>query len=66
MKAALLAAALATLVGTQVQASWAENANKQYPVYTGTNASLARAQAGRYYRYRHAPRPYYVHRKYER
>jgi len=44
MKAALLAAALATLVGTQAQASWAENANKQYPVYTGTDAALARAQ----------------------
>ena len=67
MKAALLAAALATLVGTQAQASWAENANKEYPVFTGTSASLARAQAGRNYRYRHSPRrPHYVHRRYER
>ena len=67
MKAALLAAALVTLVGTQAQASWAENANKQYPVYTGTNQSLARAQAGKNYRYRnYVRRPYYVHRRYER
>jgi len=47
MKAILLAAVL-TLVGTQAHASWAENANKQYPVYTGTDAALARAQAGQY------------------
>ena len=44
MKAILLAAAL-MLAGTQAHASWAEGANKQYPVYTGTNAALARAQA---------------------
>jgi len=65
MKATLLAAALVTLVGTQAQASWAENANKQYPVYTGTSQSLARAQAGRNYRQWNAPRRPYVHRKYE-
>jgi len=66
MKAALLAAALATLVGTQAQASWAENANKQYPVYTGTSQSLARAQAGNYRHRHYVRRPYYGHRKYER
>jgi len=75
MKAALLAAALMlvgtqALVGSQAQASWAENANKQYPVYTGTNAALARAQAGRHYgRYYHRPyvrRPYVERRYYER
>ena len=66
MKAALLAAALATLVGTQAQASWAENANMQNPVYTGTARSLARAQAENHYRYRHyVRRPYYGHRKYQ-
>jgi len=69
MKAILLAAAL-TLVGTQAHASWAENANKQYPVYTGTDAALARAQAGqysggRYYHHRRYVRPY-VQRRYER
>ena len=67
MKAILLAAAL-TLVGTQAHASWAESANMQYPVYTGTDRALARAQAGRYYgRYyhRHYVRPY-VQRRYER
>ena len=71
MKAILLAAAL-TLVGTQAHASWAENANKQYPVYTGTDAALARAQGGRYYGrhyhrhyHRHYVRPY-VQRRYER
>ena len=66
MKAILLAAAL-TLVGTQAHASWAENANKQYPVYTGT-AALARAQGGRYYgryHHRHYVRPY-MQRRYER
>ena len=67
MKAILLVAAL-TLVGTQAHASWAENANKEYPVFTSTNAALARAQGGRYYgRYyhRHYVRPY-VQRRYER
>jgi hypothetical protein len=67
MKAILLVAAL-TLVATQAHASWAENANKQYPVYTGTDAALARAQGGRYYgRYYHHRyvRPY-VQRRYER
>jgi len=68
MKAILLVAAL-MLVATQAHASWAENANKQYPVYTGTNAALARAQGGRYYgRYyyhRHYVRPY-VQPRYER
>jgi hypothetical protein len=67
MKAILLAVAL-MLVGTQAHASWAEGANKQYPVFTGTNAALARAQAGRYYGgyYRHSVRRPYVHRRYER
>ena len=68
MKAILLAAVL-TLVGTQAHASWAENANKQYPVYTGTDAALARAQGGRYYgrsyHHRRYVRPY-VQRRYER
>jgi hypothetical protein len=67
MKAILLVAAL-TLVATQAHASWAENANKQYPVYTGTDAALARAQGGRHYgRYYHHRyvRPY-VQRRYER
>jgi hypothetical protein len=68
MKAILLVAAL-TLAATQAHASWAENANKQYPVYTGTNAALARAQGGRYdgryYHHRHYVRPY-VQRRYER
>ena len=65
MKAALLAAVL-MLVGTQAHASWAEGANKQYPVFTGTNAALARAQAVSGGYYRHARRPYYMHRRYER
>ena len=67
MKAILLAAAL-VLVASQAQASWAENANKQYPVYTGTNAALARAQAGRYYGgyYRHHVRHPYAYRRYDR
>jgi hypothetical protein len=70
MRAILAAAALVVLVGTQAQASWAENANKNYPVYTGTNAALARAQAGhagRYYRHsvRHAYHGY-AYRRYER
>ena len=70
MKAIPLAAAL-MLVGTQAHASWAEGANKQYPVFTGTNAALARAQAvsGWYYGrgyYRHSVRRPYVHRRYER
>ena len=41
---------------------------KQYPVYTGTDAALARAQGGRYYgryHHRHYVRPY-VQRRYER
>jgi hypothetical protein len=69
MKAILLAAAL-MLVGTQAHASWAEGANKQYPVFTGTNAALARAQAvsGGYYGgyRRHYVRRPYLHRRYER
>ena len=65
MKAVLLAAAL-MLVGTQAQASWAENANKQYPVYTGTNAALARAQAGDYYPHRRFVRRHYIHHRYDR
>ena len=65
MKAVLLAAAL-MLVGTQAHASWAENANKQYPVYTGTNAALARAQAGNYYYHRRFVRRHYIHHRYDR
>jgi hypothetical protein len=64
MKAALLVAAL-MLVGTQAHASWAEGANKQYPVFTGTDAALARAQAGSYY-HRHSVRRHYIHHRYER
>jgi len=68
MKAVLLVAAL-TLFATQAHASWAENANKQYPVYTGTDAALARGQGGRYYgryHHRHYVRPYAQRRYYER
>jgi hypothetical protein len=65
MKAALLAAAL-LLTATQAQASWAEGASKQNPVFTGTNASLARAQASEHYYYRHSVRHPYLHRRYER
>ena len=64
MKTALLAATL-LLIGTQAQASWAENANKEYPVFTGSEQSLARAQATRYDR-RAVRRPYYQHRRYDR
>jgi len=66
MKVTLVAAAL-MLAGTQAHASWAENANKQYPVYTGTDAALARAQAGRTYgrHYRHSVRRPYVQRRYQ-
>ena len=64
MKTALLAAAL-MLVGTQAHASWAEGANKQYPVFTGTNASLARAQAGNY-DHRRFVRRHYIHHRYDR
>jgi hypothetical protein len=54
MKTALFAVAFAALLGSgPAQASWAENANKAYPVYTGTNASLARAQASTGYGHRH-------------
>jgi hypothetical protein len=67
MKAALIAAGLALLtLATPAYASWAENANSTRPVFTGTSASLARAQADTGYRYRrgysvrrirhHAPR----------
>jgi len=67
MKAVLLATAL-MLVGTQAHASWAEGANKQYPVFTGTNAALARAQAGNYYGYGHRRfvRRHYIHHRYDR
>jgi hypothetical protein len=57
MKVALIAAGFALLtLGIPANASWAENANMAYPVYTGTNAALARAQAGRYgyHRYPHS------------
>jgi hypothetical protein len=60
MKVALIAAGFALLtLGTPANASWAENANMAYPVFTGTNASLARAQAGRYGYSRY---PRYPHR----
>ena len=62
MKAVLLAAAL-MLTATQAHASWAEGANKQNPVFTGTNASLARAEASEHYHYRHFVRH---HHRYER
>jgi hypothetical protein len=53
MKAALIATALALLApAIPAHASWAENANSTRPVFTGTNASLARAQADTGYRYR--------------
>ena len=64
MKLTLIAAVLATLISSQAQASWAENANKNYPVFTGTNASLARAQGHRYYRHS-VRRHYYAHRSNE-
>jgi hypothetical protein len=64
MKTVLLAATL-LLIGTQAQASWAENANKEYPVFTGTEQAVARAQATRHYRHA-VRRPYYEHRRYER
>jgi hypothetical protein len=64
MKAILLATAL-MLIGTQAQATWAEGPNQENAVFTGTNASLARAHtAGRHYR--HSARRPYVHRRYER
>jgi hypothetical protein len=54
MKAALIATGLALLtLATPAYASWAENANSRYPVFTGTNASLARAQADTRHGYRH-------------
>ena len=42
MKVALFAAALTLVVGTQANASWAENANKEYPVFAGTDQALVR------------------------
>lgn len=51
MKAALLVGGLMLVLASPAQASWAENANKANPIYTGTNASLARAQG---VRHRHA------------
>jgi hypothetical protein len=70
LKAALIATGLALLtLATPASASWAENANSRNPVFTGTNASLARAQGARYHRYhryqhrypvrRFGPRAYY-------
>ena len=46
MKAAVFATGLAllTLAGP-AYASWAENANMRYPVYTGTDQALGRARA---------------------
>jgi len=65
MKVALFAAALTLVVGPPGNASWAENANKEYPVFTGTDQALVRAQAKRYYRHsvRHS---YYAPRKFYR
>ena len=66
MKIALFAAGLALLsLASPAQASWAENANKAYPVFTGTNASLARAQYGTYPRY-HVRRIHRHNRYYRR
>lgn len=62
MKVALIAAGLALFtLATPADASWAENANSRNPVFTGTNASLARAQGvrrahyGRYHREQYRP-----------
>ena len=65
MKAALLAVAFVLVVGTHAHASWAENANKEYPVFTGTDQALARAQAGPYERH-WTRRLYRQHRRFER
>ena len=67
MKTAVLAAALALLsLASPALASWAESPNMRYPVYTGTDRSLARARHGldrstmahsyrdHWYRYHHA------------
>jgi hypothetical protein len=62
MKVALIAAGLAllSLASPSAYASWAENANKQYPVYTGTAQALARANARNHYAY--SPRRVRHHR----
>ena len=61
MKAAVFATGLAllTLAGP-AYASWAENANMRYPVYTGTDQALARANARNHYAY--SPRRVRHHR----
>jgi hypothetical protein len=60
MKVAVIAMGLALLsLASPAQASWAENANMAYPVFTGTNAALARANRGAYYAY--APRRVHRH-----
>jgi hypothetical protein len=47
MKAALFATGLALLAfANPAYASWAESPNMRYPVYTGTDRALARAQHG--------------------
>jgi hypothetical protein len=47
MKAALFATGFALLsLASPAYASWAENANMRYPVYTGTDRALARAHYG--------------------
>jgi hypothetical protein len=58
MKAALLLGGLMLVLASPAEASWAENANKAYPVYTGTNAALARAQGTRYRHVRPVRRAY--------
>ena len=59
MRATLIAVLAVGMLGTPASASWAERADMAYPVYTGTNQALARANRGlghyRYYgrHYRH-------------
>src|SRR5439155_3048964 len=47
MKALIFATGIALLaLANPAYASWAENANMRYPVYTGTDRALARAHQG--------------------
>ena len=65
MKTAVYATGLALLtLASPAYASWAENANKQNPVFTGTSASLAKARHGEYYGYQ--PRRFHHARKHYR
>ena len=67
MKAAVFATGLALLtLASPANASWAENANMRYPVYTGTDQALARARADAR-GYRHFPRRiHHRHKHYRR